>query len=506
MKRILIIAIVLLTSQRIVAQDYAGPDTTICSGSEVMIGIPSSNSTYCYYWDAAEGMPEDQRHLAQPIVSPEHNTVYRVSVRGPMFQEIGSDQTQVFVDFGPVVPNPSYINIGMTDSIQATAELLKDGGRPYTWLVVDQDDTGCFINTFSGEITDCTSTGKFKFKAQAINDLNCDVDGELDVNLGVKEVIAVDAKNTHRKATAGQTLKIVNGFDAGVGFENRTINVTAVPNKGGIFGPGTPEWEGNLEGSSVGNDLFIGELAIPGTRYIQPAEDKRVLIVYEDASVLTSSTSANIAFLTKALDYIYAPGLIDTKCPPDDGLGGYVIPNGSISITEEVKKVEKYGDPGLADARKYTFTPTGIGVCGEISFPIIAYKIPKFGISLDGVIGASATLTVAVAAEYDPSKKDPYSGDVTVTGEVGITGGLKVPVEAGVAGITIAASLSTGAKATVKVEYPQLSVGFEIGGLSGTIQGEAWVGTKSNSYQVAYSTTFFPAHIIAPIPFLNLNN
>lgn len=511
MKKIQIVIVLFATLQYVSAQDYAGPDTTVCSGTPVMIGLPSTNPDYCYYWDAAEGMPESERYVAQPTVSPKHNTVYRVTVRGPKFKLIATDQVQIFIDFGPILKNPEYVNIGLTDSIQSKVELLKDGGRFYSWVSADEENTGCFINSFTGEISNCTTSGTFKFKAVALNDISCYIDDELEVNLGVKELLAIDAKNPNRiaKATDGQTLIVINSFESGGGFENRTINLKAIPNKGGIFGPGTPEWEGNLDGSPTSEAFYIGEMDNPQNTYMKVANDRTVYMKYEDASISTNTLVADPSFITNFLKYISGnrPGLINTSCPSQGSFLGYSLPGESISISTTVKKVEKFADPGIDDAYLYSYSNGNLGICGEISIPIYPpAAVPKLGFSVDLFIAVSASLGIVVDSYYDPSKATPYGGDVKLEGQIDLTAGIKVPVSAGVGGVQAAAFLSSGAKVITALNYPAVNSVVEVGGLSGTIQGTVWLGVESNNASVSFNKTIFPSASLGPYTLFTLQN
>ena len=55
------IQIIILTTflNHIIAQNYAGPDTSVCaSGNAIQIGNPSAPNEYCYVWRNADGLNE----------------------------------------------------------------------------------------------------------------------------------------------------------------------------------------------------------------------------------------------------------------------------------------------------------------------------------------------------------------------------------------------------------------------------------------------------------------
>lgn len=63
------------------AQDWAGPDTVICGGTGVMLGLPSAPEDYCYHWTPVVGL--SSAFAKRPLAQPQKTTEYTLTAVAP---------------------------------------------------------------------------------------------------------------------------------------------------------------------------------------------------------------------------------------------------------------------------------------------------------------------------------------------------------------------------------------------------------------------------------------
>lgn len=81
--------------QGLFAQADAGADKTISGNKGTTIGKPG-NSNWCYHWEATPSDPNLQKDVAQPQVKPSQTTTYKLTVTGPEFSFVSTDEVTVF--------------------------------------------------------------------------------------------------------------------------------------------------------------------------------------------------------------------------------------------------------------------------------------------------------------------------------------------------------------------------------------------------------------------------
>ncbi|TAF32181.1 MAG: PKD domain-containing protein [Cytophagales bacterium] len=109
---------------------FAGANVTICEGES--LNLRASGATF-YAWEAAEGMPEDQRNKHNPRVSPSKTTTY--TVEGSAGGGCPSKKASITVT---VVPKPA-LNLSSTDTIfvcnqsSFTLDAVVTDARAFFW-------------------------------------------------------------------------------------------------------------------------------------------------------------------------------------------------------------------------------------------------------------------------------------------------------------------------------------------------------------------------------------
>jgi|WetSurMetagenome_2_1015567.scaffolds.fasta_scaffold70723_2 hypothetical protein len=215
------------------AQEWAGPDKNICEGAGTTLGLDSAPNNYCYNWSPSTGLSSttDKR----PMAHPDKTTEYTLVAIGPNFSNKVVDKVKVTVETGGVVLTPTYTQPDSSVNQSHAHLTIKTAGVTYKWSIVG-DDKGCQINENTGNISYCHQIGDVKVRVKDADNPDCFADGTLRVNVGVKELFAIDNANPTRKASNGDTLHLV-GINA--------VKLKAIPNSGESFGDDQPDWTGS---------------------------------------------------------------------------------------------------------------------------------------------------------------------------------------------------------------------------------------------------------------------
>ncbi len=225
-----VIVICTLLSGIVSAQEWAGPDTSVCQGAGALLGVSSAPNDYCYNWTPAEGLSSTT--AKRPTANPSKTTEYTLVAIGPDFSNKVVDKVKVTVELGGVVTAPSYTEPDGTTN-QAHAHLtVKEPGTSIEWSI-EGENHGCVINPTTGNISYCNSAGEVTIRATDATNEECYAEGTFRVNVGVKQVYAIDETHPTRKATNGDTLYLIGHND---------VKLKAIPNDGESFTEDQPDW------------------------------------------------------------------------------------------------------------------------------------------------------------------------------------------------------------------------------------------------------------------------
>ncbi len=398
MKKILIIYF--LTLRCIInAQEWAGPDTTICGGIGVMLGLPSAPDDYCYHWAPATGL--SSTFLKRPLAQPQKTTEYTLTAVGPDFSEKVVDKVMVVVSTGGVEISPSYTEPnGMAN--QAHAHLTsKAQGTTIIWSI-EHEDHGCHINSSTGNISYCNSPGEVTIRATVAGNPDCYAEGTFRVNVGVKQVFAIDADHPTRKATEGGTLHLV-------GHNNVTLK--AIPNEGESFQSDQPDWSGStVLPSDPHASEWHHDAGSPSTMFIT-AGGKTVNVERHQ------STQASAGGFSSTLITVFNAIKAFLK-PPDEVQKGYKFTELQTSACNPFKAeyshnvsytyapVEKFNSPDLGS--NHTLSgEVSASATGKICFPPPYSSVPNPVFVWSTYVVVSGGASFSISMSKDESKAVP---------------------------------------------------------------------------------------------------
>lgn len=414
MKRIVAIITFLVTG--IVTshgQNWAGPDTTTCGELGVIIGSNTPCEECCYLWTPSAGLSDNR--VKNPVAKPGTTTIYTVEVTDKNLRSKGSDQVVVELDFAEMKFSKDFLLQGSEE--MATVELLKKNGidspSQITWKILP-DSLNCGIEAqgLGAKITAGDRYGTITVEASKNSVPGCKTKGTLNINNGVKDVIASDPDSPGRKASQGQTLSVV---------DQTSVLIKAIPNPVG-FATGVPDWKQDSYGSSHLTDgQAEGMVSKPHgldgnyAEYIagdSPEFNPKVGVKRFTNVEFAWNPSPQIE---EFMDYI------KTKlkfAKYDDEGGDVLIPCGSgelfsiepTGLDYVFKKsiVEKYNSPDTA-LKTEAAIETGFQVSGNVYHP---YFTRNFYLGIVTVcsklwMGASTGITLALNGSADPSRMDP---------------------------------------------------------------------------------------------------
>lgn len=224
------------------AQSWAGRDTTTCGELGVRIGSDDPCENCCYFWTPSAGLSDNK--VKNPIAKPATKTVYTVEVTDQHLRSKGKDEVEVDLDFGEMKFSKDFLIQGSEET--ATVELLKKKGitnpSHITWSILpDQLNSMIEAQGVNAMITAGDRYGTITVRAINNSVPGCYTDGTLDINNGVKDVVAVDPDSPMRKAITGGTLHLIDQTD---------VEIEAIPNPVG-FKNGVPDWKEDSYGSQT---------------------------------------------------------------------------------------------------------------------------------------------------------------------------------------------------------------------------------------------------------------
>lgn len=529
------IQIIILTTflNHIIAQNYAGPDTSVCaSGNAIQIGNPSAPNEYCYVWRNADGLNESQKYSKTPTVNPNFPTHYDVDVIHPNFGQKETDRVFVDVKFGGIAFDKPFINPGTTSgNINATASLtINPGNVTIKWYITEQTisgittyftldaTTGCLIDENTGIITNCQNDGKLTVRARKESEPECNASASIDVNFGVKDIIASDLANPGRKAHSGQTLYIIkstNNSATTVGSKFEAISNDGSPFPAGLpefqttgpvpfTHPGTNPWEKTME--DLGNysvSHLLPNNSIERTVFVN--------VIGEDKQVNTYTLSLEL--ISNFVEAIKSGKSIDLGnvqqfafCAAPFGFSTSANPSAEV----EKVKVGKYNDPLWGEKTTVKLKLPGAKIEGCVLFPCCTYPLELFGYggSIYTYFGAGISIGADLKATKDPSNSNPNwqpELNISVTGEAKL--GVRVQFLLGtLVGVLGEATLETSMKMTGIMNGSDIKGKIDLPGLEGKIAIAAYIGNPNNIYSKEFVQSFIPGQTFGPTTFYTVQN
>lgn len=461
------------------SQQYAGEETSCCSSTGAVIGTPDPNPEHCYLWEIADGLTADQVNQTNPLVKPNETTTYRVTVTDQEFSFRAVDQVKVKVYFGGVQLNPAYaLPDGEMNQVKATLTVNGLGGLPpdpFTWsIAADPDGTGCTINQ-DGWISGCNSPGKIKVRATNDDNPACIAEKEMEVNVGVRDLIVRDLTNAGREAKSNDTLYIL---------ASNNIEFEALPNEGTTFPQGQPEWSGDLS-PPPGNDFLWSTTITEGT-YVVTAGEKTVTVIRLDPNTVTVQRGFNLGklqeYVNKWTGYT-AAGLQSPLCTPIPV--NFTLPT---SITGGIKfeRVGKYQNPDYGIKTELSLELPGLGVSGCAPIlPCCGFiaGIPGGGsVVIFPYVRFSAGIGIQVNLSRDPSSENSgfIGGGNALTGKLELAAGVTVDISAGPFGLAGAAEVYTKFEAQSRLNGTMLEYMTSWGGIQAQFAGQVYAGIPSD--------------------------
>lgn len=381
------------------AQEWAGPDKNICEGAGTTIGLDSAPNDYCYSWSPSTGLSSttDKR----PMAHPEKTTIYTVVAIGPNFSNKVVDKVTVTVETGGVVLTPTYTKPDSTVNQSHAHLTIKTPGVSYRWSIID-DDKGCRIDSISGNVSYCHQVGDVKVRVKDKDNPDCFADGKLRINVGVKEVFAIDVANPTRKASNGDTLHLV-GINA--------VKLKAIPNSGESFGDGQPDWTGSTVLPPSPNDAEWENDAGTPTSLTITAGEKNVYVSRETTGEISAGgfTHTILTFINALQEYVkptpgmtpgnsYDPGQTTACVPVDAGFDhNFVYKKAPVNRINSPKK-------------GYAWTIEGEGkleITGKVCFPPPYSSLPNPAFFWSTYVVASGAGKLTMNLTEDESVKYP---------------------------------------------------------------------------------------------------
>ncbi len=383
------------------AQEWAGPDVTTCQTAGAMLGLASAPNDYCYNWSPAAGLSSTTDK--QPMAHPDKTTIYTLTAVGPNFSNKVVDQVKVTVSTGGVVLTPTYTEPDSED-VQAHAHLTsKEAGVMYRWSI-DGDSHGCRIDSITGVVGHCNQVGEVTIKVKDKDNPSCSATGPFRINVGVKDVMAIDETNPTRIASTGDTLHLV-GINA--------VRLKAIPNSGETFNEDQPDWTGSTVLPPNPNDAeWVNNQGEPSSLTIT-AGQKTVYVSREGAGEISlggipqffkTVVTAITEFVKPSAELTKGHSFMDFQAasaclPPAPPLPG-------INISLKAAPVNKKDSP----QRGYIYTAEGeLGatLSGKICFPPPYSSVPNPVLVWSTYIELSGTAKAVMNFTLDESKAVP---------------------------------------------------------------------------------------------------
>ena len=478
MKDIFLSTIILMLPLLGVSQQYAGPTQTACSSTGAVLGVGSPDPDHCYLWEVADGLTPEQVNETNPLVKPNRTTVYSVTVTDQEFSFRAIDRCTVKVDFGGLEIQPRYIEPNGEPN-QAQAELTINGTPPFppdpiTWSIsADPDGTGCSIDQ-NGSISNCSSAGTVTIRATNDNNTACIAEKDIEVNVGVRDVVVRDLSHPGREAHAGDTLYMIGNGD---------IEFQAYPNEESSFPDGQPEWSGDLSPPPGNEYIWMADVGI-GT-YTVTAGEKTVVVWRFPPSVVQTGFNIDLEGFNKLKEMLTngspAGDLQSGLCTPIPI--GVTLPT-VIQGNYKEELVPKYQDPNLGYKQEINLNVPAIGVAGCMPLPccVTYLQLPNgTGLAAFAYLRGLAGLTFNINVLKDPSAADSeWDGSAGINGKVEMAGGVAADVSLGPAGLSGGVEGLTNAEGKVRINEGKLEYQVSWGGIQAQFQGLAFLGLPSN--------------------------
>ena len=401
------------------SQQWAGPDKERCEyGDAVQIGSNDPCVDCCYSWSNPELLSCSTCKNPMVIELPD-NTTFSVEVRDKNLKLIGTDEVAVTLTFGDIHFTPNYLTQSSNDTVEAELLLLSDEiDLDEIYWDFEGMDLGCMMDVkeegFKAWITPGDEYGQVTIRAD-YNGSNipgeCYALADIDINNGVKDVIAVDLTHDDRTARTGDTLYVVGHGD---------VQIIAIPNEGG-FKDGVPDWKPDSHGSATPeNNVAIHTMTESPTIFgresdYQAGEGPDFMPKVKVIRYLPNVVENEVAipgfesFVDKIKNAVKFKdnGLVEPDC------GSFAPLSVNISAPTfryKTSIVEKYKNPHWGLKEEYVID-AGIGLSGKIYHPVFtkhAY-IPLIDIYVCTQLfaGADASLTVSINTSADPSQENP---------------------------------------------------------------------------------------------------
>lgn len=478
-----LIILLMLTFMPAWSQQYAGEEKIGCSGPGVAIGVDNPNPDHCYLWGVEDGLTPEQVNEKNPIVHPKETTWYTVTVTDQQFSFKAVDRVKVSIFFGGIKFSPTYIYPDGEQN-QSKATLTTNGlgtefpPSSYTWSIhADPDGTGAVISS-DGWISNCTQSGKVTVRATKDDNPSCYAEEIIEVNIGVKDVIATDMVNEGRLAKDKDTLYIVKQPST-----SHLVQFKAIPNDEATFPTGQPNWEGNPMPPSGNQASWFASLE-NGT-YTVYAGDKKVTVVVSTPFASTIQKSLDFSLLKDFKDNkipAYGLPLQSPYCTPIPI--GVTLPAENITFGLAVEEVNKFKDPNTANKYDFSISLPAIGLAGCV--PIINLS---FIVGIPGVgdvwvfpyLRGAAGITLSGNVIKDPSSEmSQWDGSINAVGKVELYAGVGVDASLGPVGLS--ASGEAGGEYQLKCRFNEGKIEWNssASGLQVKFAGYVYLGSPSN--------------------------
>ncbi|MBL0007200.1 MAG: hypothetical protein IPP25_08465 [Saprospiraceae bacterium] len=479
-----LIVILILSAMHAQSQQYAGEEKICCSGNGAAIGIDNPNPDHCYVWAAADGLTADQVNQKTPIVKPDKTTWYNVTVTDQFFSFKAIDRVRVVVYFGGIKFYPTYIYPN-GEANQAKATLTENGygslpPEPFTWSVhADPDNTEATISQ-AGWISGCVRSGKVTIRATSTSNPECYDEEIIEVNIGVKDVIASDMVNEERKAQAGETLYIVKPL-AGM----HLVEFRAIPNDESTFPAGQPDWSGNPTAPPEAAESWTASLGPLAGYYTVTAGDKSVTVALSVSSPVTIQKALDLSQVKKFKEKFfnsYSFPLQSAYCTPIPI--GLTIPADNITLGVALEEVNKYHNPNLGNKIDFAITLPAIGASGCLplyNFLFIASVPGLADVYVFPYVRAAAGITIVGNVTRDPSMQmSDWDGTLNVVGKVELFAGFAVDAAFGPFNLSVSGETGSDLTMKARLQEGKIETNASVGGLQVKFAGYVYVGSPSN--------------------------
>lgn len=453
-------------------QQWAGPDKHMCEfGDGVQIGSNTPCPDCCYLWSNAELLSCSDCKNPEVISLPD-TTIFKIQVYDKYLKLLGTDEVQVDQSFGNIHFTPDFLIQGSDDSAIAELLVVADNFDPdEIYWDFEGNDLGCSMNVlpegYKAAIHPGVNYGTISIRAD-YNGPNitgeCYALADIDVNNGVKDVIAVDLNHDDRTAGTGETLYVVGHGD---------VQIKAIPNEGG-FKHGVPDWKPDTHGSATPQDGVA----------IQTMNETPTLLGRES----DYQAGEGPDFMPKVKVIRYAPSVVENEIEVP-GLSDFIdklqeklkfkdsefvepecgsftplaLNINAPTFRYKTSIVERYKNPGWG-TKEEVLIDAGIAITGKIYHPVFtkhAY-IPIIDIYACSQLyaGAEAALTISITASKDPSQENGDWKLDNIQAELAFTfsGNIVLNVESDDYAAVASAVFSTSVKPKIYFDFASLSL------------------------------------------------